>query len=96
MGGDKQVTCTICLKTVRGDTLKRHMKQHEKNPYSIDLVTEKIEYHSSVDVVALENEIVRGSNEYQRKLELGREIKQIVLKNQIPTASLDKDKMKEL
>ena len=49
-----------------------------------------------MDVVALENEIVRGFNEYQRKLELGREIKQIVLKLNIAAASLDKDKMEAL
>ena len=91
MGGNKHVTCGICLRTMRGDTLKRHMKRHEKKPYSIDGVTGKIEYHSTVDDVAFENKIVRGGNEYQRKLELGRKIKQIVLKNQIPTASLDKD-----
>ena len=32
----KQKTCEICLKTMRGDTLNRHMKRHEKKPYSID------------------------------------------------------------
>ena len=32
------------------------MKRHEKKPYSIDMVTEKIEYHSTVDVAALKNE----------------------------------------
>ena len=53
---------------MRGDTLKRHMKRHEKKPYSIDVVTEKIEYHSKVDVAALKNKIVRGANEYQREL----------------------------
>ena len=45
---------------MRGDNLKRHMKRHEKKPYSIDVVKEKIEYNSTVDVVALENEIVWG------------------------------------
>ena len=29
-------------------------------------------YHSKVDVAALKNKIVRGVNEYQQKLELGR------------------------
>ena len=28
-------TCDVCCKTMRGDHLKRHMKRHEKNPYSI-------------------------------------------------------------
>ena len=44
----------------------------------MDVVNEKIEYNSNVNVVALKNKIVRGVNEYQRKLELGREIKEIV------------------
>ena len=34
-GGNLQKTCGICLKTMRGDHLKRHMKRHEKKPYSI-------------------------------------------------------------
>ena len=72
------------------------MKQHEKKPYSIYVVTEKIEYNSTVDVAALENKIMRGANEYQQKLELGRAIKEIVLKNYIPTASLDRDAMEAL
>ena len=55
MGRQRPRTCYVCYKTMRGDNLKRHMKQHEKKPYSIDVVTEKIEYHSTVDDVALEN-----------------------------------------
>ena len=44
------------------------MKKHEIKPQSIDVVTEKIEYNSTVDVAALENEIVQGAYEYRRKL----------------------------
>ena len=36
---------------------------------------------------------MRDANEFRRKLELGRKVKEIVLKNYIPTASLDKEKM---
>ena len=46
-----------------GDTLKMHMKQHEKKTKSIDVVTEKIEYNSTVDVAALKNSIVWEANE---------------------------------
>ena len=49
-----------------------------------------------MDDFALKDEIVWSFNEYRRKLELGRKIKEIVLKNKIPTASLDKDKMDAL
>ena len=69
MVGTLQKTCRICLNTMRGDTLKRHMKQHDEKPNSIDLAREKIEFHSTVDDVALVNKISRGGNEYQRKLE---------------------------
>ena len=70
MGRPRTVTCNVCCKTMRGDYLKRHMKKHENKPQSIDEVTEKIEYHSTVDVAALKNNIVWKANEYQRKLEL--------------------------
>ena len=30
MGKNKQATCIICLRIMRTDNLKRHMKQHEK------------------------------------------------------------------
>ena len=96
MGRHRTMTCRICLKTVRSDTLKRHMKRHENKPYSMDVATEKIEYDSTVDVAALENKIVRSANEYPRKLELGREIKQIVLKLHAPIACLDKEEMEAL
>ena len=54
---------------MRSDTLKRHMKTHEKKTNSIDQVTE---YNSTIDGIALENKIV---NQYQRKLKLGRKVK---------------------
>ena len=66
VGKHKQVGCKICLKTMRSDTLKRHMKTHEKNVFN-RCFNEKIEYNSYVNVVALKNKIVQGVNEYQRK-----------------------------
>ena len=50
--------------------------RRQENAMHKPLVTGKKEYHSTVDVADLKNEIVWGANEYQRKLELGREIKQ--------------------
>ena len=72
------------------------MKTHEKKTNGIDDVNEKIEYNSTIDDIALENKIMRCSNEYQRKLELGREIKEIVHELNAPTASLDKADMEAL
>ena len=91
MVGNLQKTCGICLKTMRGDTLKRPMKPHENKPYS--MVTE---YHSTVDVVALKNKILWGCDEYQRRLKLGRQIKKIVQEHNVHVACLDKEKMESL
>ena len=96
VGKHKQVECRICLKTMRSDTLKRHMKTHEKKQCSMDVVTEKIEYNSKIDDIALENKIMNDANEYRRKLELGRKVKEIALKNDIPAASLSKDNKEAL
>ena len=74
----------------------RHMKTHEKKTNGIDDVNEKIEYNSNVNVTALKNSIKGEVNEYQRKLELGREIKQIVQELNAPTACLSKEKMEAL
>ena len=95
-GKHKQVGCKICLKTMRSDHLIRHMKTHEKKQCSMDVVTEKIEYNSKIDDIALENKIMNDANEYRRKLELGRKVKEIALKNDIPAASLSKDNKEAL
>ena len=86
VGKHKQVECKICLKTMRGDNLVRHMKTHEKKTNGIDDVNEKIEYNSNVNVTALENSMMNEENEYKRKLELGRKVKAIALKRDMPRA----------
>ena len=65
------------------------MKQHENKTPQKE-VTEKIEYKSKLDVVALKNSIISEINEYERKLELGREVKRIVLELNASTAGLSK------
>ena len=78
------------------------MIQHEKKPPQKEVtplqkeVYEKIEYTSKLDVVALKNEIISEANEYERKLELGREVKQIVLELNVSTACLSKEKIEAL
>ena len=49
-----------------------------------------------MDVAALKNNIVWKANEYQRKLELGKQIKQIVQELNVTIASLDREKMEAL
>ena len=63
------------------------MKQHENKTPQKE-ITEKIEYKSKLDVVALKNSIISEINEYERKLELGREVKRIILELNASTAGL--------
>ena len=72
----------------RSFNLRRHQNDMHK-----PLVTEKIEYHSTIDVSALKNKIL---NQYHMKLELGREIKKIVQKLNAPLSSLNEEYMTAL
>ena len=49
-----------------------------------------------MNVTALENSMMNEVNEYRRKLELGRQIKEIALKKYMPTVCLSKEKMEAL
>ncbi len=59
------------------------MEKHK--PHSVDEVTEKIGNDSKVDVVVLENMIL---NDFNMKIDLGREIEKIIIKHKIPSISL--------
>ena len=72
------------------------MKQHEKKPLSVDEVTEKIEYTSTLDEAALKNSIVSESNKFMQKLELGRVIWKIITEENIMKACLSKENMEAL
>ena len=69
--------------------VRRHIEK--KTPQKV--VMEK---HTAVGEAALKNSIVSESNEFMRKLELGREVKQIVLELNAPTACLSKENMEAL
>ena len=68
------------------------LRKHEKAMHNPSVT----EYHCTINVTALENSMMNELNEYQKKLELGREIKEIALKRDIPTACLSKEKMDAL
>ena len=86
----KMYKCWDCAYSTNWSSDLRRHEEFVHKPLSIDVVTEKIEYHSTIDVAALKNEIVQCDNEYQTKLELGREIKKIVQELNVPIASLEK------
>ena len=66
------------------------MQKHENKPPQKG-VTEKEEYHSTLDMVALKNNIRSETDEIRRKLELGRGMKEIIIKCKIMKASSDKE-----
>ena len=66
----KMYKCDDCTYSTNWSS---NLRKHEKAMHKQSELKE-IEYHSTVDVAALMNKIVRSANEYQRKLELGREI----------------------
>ena len=68
------------------------LRKHEKAMHNPSVT----EYHCTINVTALENSMMNELNEYQRKLELGREIKAIALKRDMPRACLSKERMEAL
>ena len=87
MGRHRTMTCNLCCKTIRGDHLKIHMKKHENKPQSIDEAeTVKQTYRSSaslgkctsLNLEELKKNIVSQMNEFDRKIELGRNSKIII------------------
>ena len=79
--------CIYCKYTSdRAYDLKRHVgRMHPENkpPQKVE-----IENHSTVDVVATRNRLIKNSNEFMRKLELGRVIKEIITEDKLMKASL--------
>ena len=98
-GGNKQVTCTICLKTMRSDHLKRHMKQHVGEIRNVD----EAETHrsgtslgkcTSLNFEKLKKNVLCQADEFNRKIELGRQLKIIINEEDLNIHALDSD-MKE-
>ena len=70
---------------MRGDNLKGHMKRHEKKTYSIDEAETHRNVTSSVkcvniDLEKLEKNIESHVDEFERKIELGRNVQKIINK----------------
>ena len=69
-----------------------NLRKHEKFKHNPSVT----EYHCTINVTALKHEIVHAKDEYQKKLELGREIKKIVQELDVPITCLDKEKIDAL
>ena len=57
MDENKQDECGISFKSEMEDNMKRYMQKHENGNLSVDEVSEKMGYHSKLDVIALKNNI---------------------------------------
>ena len=87
---------TIWLSNLRRHEKFKHnpndLRKHEKAKHN-PLVTE---YHCTINVTAMKNEIMNAEDEYQKKLALGREIKKIVQELNVNIACLPMDMMEAL
>ena len=77
------VECRICLKTMRSDTLQRHMKTHEKmNSIAETHRREKSsDKCTNINLDMLEKNVEYYVDEFNRKIELGRNLKIIINKH---------------
>ena len=91
MEGSKPEECGNSCKSDTEDNMKSYMEKNVDWYLPVDEVTERIDYHSTLDVIALKNSIVGDINEYQRKLELGREVKLIVKELNTPKVGLRRE-----
>merc|ERR1712112_609022 len=93
MGKHKTKTCYVCIKSMRGDVLKRHMKKHDvktkDNVVNKELHDGKTENNlanneeqKSCTDEELENEVININKEFNRKIELGRKLNKIVNKHE--------------
>ena len=110
MGRHKKVECRICLKTMRSDHLIRHMKTHEKETSEVDMVTRKSGIKRKIDedgtnrmeassekcmnLEVLEKNVRSYVDEFNRKIEIGRNLKIIIIKHGFNTHALPEN-MKE-
>ena len=97
LGKHKKVECRICLKTMRSDHIIRHMKTHEKKTSGIDMVTRKSGIKRNIDedgtnrmeassekcmnLEVLEKNVWSYVDEFNRKIEIGRNLKLIINKH---------------
>ena len=81
-GGNLQKTCAICLRTMKGDNLKGHMKCHEKINSIDEAETHRREKSSdkctNIDLEKLKSECFAINQEFEMKIELGRNLKRII------------------
>ena len=106
MGRNQTKTCDVCFKSMRGDVLKRHMKKHErgnddniitkelhdgKTENNVVTKQQQIRY-TEEQYIALKNEVYVEMEEFNRKIELGRNLNKIMNEDGLNENGLDNDK----
>ena len=87
----KTYKCKFCnYSSDRAQNVRRHVEKKHVEKQNEKKTPQKVvmENHTTVDEAALENSIVSESNEFMRKLELGRELMRIITEKNIMKASL--------
>ena len=102
MGRHQTKTCKVCFKSMRGNNLKRHMKKHDRGndenfitnglhdgKTEDNVATETVQKScTSENFMGLEKEMLADWKEFNRKIELGREVNKIVNKHGMNETSL--------
>ena len=83
MDRDIEKTCDICFKRMRGDVLKRHMEKHQNEETEV-----KQSSKCSNNAGKVEKTLIKQQEEFSRKLELGKIIKNFIVNNVLERAAL--------
>ena len=99
MGRHQTMICKVCFKAMRGDNLGRHMKKHGGKAGNEDNVVTNGQGTTLGNSIRdnekqLENMIIAQMKEFERKIELGRQLKTIVNRHNFNVNGLQRD-MKE-
>ena len=110
MGRHQTKTCDVCFKSMRGDVLKRHMKKHERGNHD-NIITKELHdgktennvvtkqqqiRYTEEQYIALKNEVYAEMEEFDRKIELGRNLNKIMNEDGFNENGLDNDKKEAL
>ena len=94
MGKHKQSHCKICMRTMRSDKLKRHLRVHEKQKEdrykseSINTDTYQIKKPVLTNKEGLRNILKKHNDEYIEKVALGKDIQEILAEDHFKQESL--------
>ena len=90
MNTNAMKTCLICVKTMRRDHLKTHMKSHicQIEEFDDEDINEISVKYSSSNFEKLEKFVLSENSKFERKIVLGRKLKIIIENHDVNTDSL--------